>query len=86
MELSENDFLRGNPRDAGDLSEGAQCELGHSEGLQSTFVASDRPMSRQERSASRPAWRRRYRADDDDEEWEAVSYTHLRAHETGAYH
>eukprot|EP00959_Pyramimonas_sp_CCMP1952_P297526 6224360-Pyramimonas_sp.AAC.1 len=70
MELSDDDPLRGNPRDAGDLSERIQRKLGHVEGLQYTFVASDRSLSCQERSASRQAWRRTYRADDDDEHWE----------------
>eukprot|EP00959_Pyramimonas_sp_CCMP1952_P209068 4373309-Pyramimonas_sp.AAC.1 len=70
MELSDDDPLRGNPRDAGDLPGRIQCNLGHDKGLQNTFAVSDRSLGRQGRSASRQAWRRKYRADDDDEEWE----------------
>eukprot|EP00959_Pyramimonas_sp_CCMP1952_P132887 2778306-Pyramimonas_sp.AAC.1 len=70
MEWSDDDPLRGSPRDVSDLSERIQHELGHGEGFQCTFVASDRSMSRQERSAGRQSWRRKYRADDDAEEWE----------------
>eukprot|EP00959_Pyramimonas_sp_CCMP1952_P404762 8482970-Pyramimonas_sp.AAC.1 len=67
MELSDDDDLRGNPRDVLDLSARIQYELGHNGGFQYTLVASDRSMSRQERSASRQFWGRKYRADDDDE-------------------
>eukprot|EP00959_Pyramimonas_sp_CCMP1952_P448878 9399390-Pyramimonas_sp.AAC.1 len=52
--LIDDDPLRGRPRDAGELSESIQYELGHNEEFQSTFVASDRSMSRQKRPTSRP--------------------------------
>eukprot|EP00959_Pyramimonas_sp_CCMP1952_P116024 2425565-Pyramimonas_sp.AAC.1 len=70
MELSDDDHLRGSPRDASDLSERLQCELGHNEGMPHRVVASDRSMSRQERPTSRQVWRERYNAVDDDKEWE----------------
>ena len=60
----------GGPRDAGDVSKRTQCELGHNEGFQCAFVATERSLSRQERSESRQAWRRACRAGNDDEEWE----------------
>eukprot|EP00959_Pyramimonas_sp_CCMP1952_P174439 3645584-Pyramimonas_sp.AAC.1 len=53
LELSDGDPLRGSPRDASDLSERIQYELGHREEFQCTFAASDRPMGRRQRSASR---------------------------------
>eukprot|EP00959_Pyramimonas_sp_CCMP1952_P246988 5162140-Pyramimonas_sp.AAC.1 len=40
-ELIDGDPLRGSPRDAGDLSERVQYELGHCEEFQCTCVASD---------------------------------------------
>eukprot|EP00959_Pyramimonas_sp_CCMP1952_P023413 492121-Pyramimonas_sp.AAC.1 len=40
-ESIDDDPLRGNPRDAGDLSERIQYELGHNEEFQHTSVASD---------------------------------------------
>eukprot|EP00959_Pyramimonas_sp_CCMP1952_P077591 1621859-Pyramimonas_sp.AAC.1 len=67
MELSDDDPLRENPRDASYLSERIQCEPGHNAEIQYTFVASDRPMSRQKRSASRQTWRKKYRDDDEGE-------------------
>eukprot|EP00959_Pyramimonas_sp_CCMP1952_P290402 6074075-Pyramimonas_sp.AAC.1 len=70
MDLTDDDHLRENPRDVGNLSARIQYELGHNEGFQCKFAASGRSMSRQGRSASRRFWRRKYRADDDDEEWE----------------
>eukprot|EP00959_Pyramimonas_sp_CCMP1952_P192434 4023629-Pyramimonas_sp.AAC.1 len=38
--------------------------------MQCESVASDRSTSRQERSARRQVWGKRYSADDDDGEWE----------------
>eukprot|EP00959_Pyramimonas_sp_CCMP1952_P354263 7421822-Pyramimonas_sp.AAC.1 len=42
----DDDHLRGDPRDTGDLHERIQCELGHNEGSHSTCVLHDRPSSR----------------------------------------
>eukprot|EP00959_Pyramimonas_sp_CCMP1952_P241503 5047417-Pyramimonas_sp.AAC.1 len=67
MEVSGDDPLRGDPRDVSDLSDRIQYVLGRDEGFQHAFAASDRSASRQERSASRRPWRRKYRADGDDE-------------------
>eukprot|EP00959_Pyramimonas_sp_CCMP1952_P447786 9376452-Pyramimonas_sp.AAC.1 len=67
MELSDDDSLRGNPRDASGPSERIQSDLGLNPGFQYTFVASDRSMSRQKRSTSRRVWRKKHRADDEDE-------------------
>eukprot|EP00959_Pyramimonas_sp_CCMP1952_P395388 8284816-Pyramimonas_sp.AAC.1 len=44
-ESIDDDPLRGNSRDAGDLSERVQYELGHSEEFQYTSGASDRSAS-----------------------------------------
>eukprot|EP00959_Pyramimonas_sp_CCMP1952_P041658 871458-Pyramimonas_sp.AAC.1 len=53
MDLSDDDPVWGNPRDVSDLSDSIQCGPGHSDGFRRAFAASDRSMSRQERSASR---------------------------------
>eukprot|EP00959_Pyramimonas_sp_CCMP1952_P076016 1588532-Pyramimonas_sp.AAC.1 len=64
VELIDGNPLRGNPRDAGDLSGRIQYELGYTEECQCTFVASDRSASRQRRSPSRlPLMRRSYHGD-----------------------
>eukprot|EP00959_Pyramimonas_sp_CCMP1952_P370921 7768295-Pyramimonas_sp.AAC.1 len=68
MELSDDDPVRGNPRDASDLSERIQCELGHNERFPCAFVASDRSMGRQRRSVSRQVKKKKYCDDDDDED------------------
>eukprot|EP00959_Pyramimonas_sp_CCMP1952_P256012 5347421-Pyramimonas_sp.AAC.1 len=69
MEIIDGDPLRGNPRDAGDLSERMQYELGHNEEFQCALSAPDRSASRQNRSPSRHAWgKRNYRDDDEDDE------------------
>eukprot|EP00959_Pyramimonas_sp_CCMP1952_P028235 592542-Pyramimonas_sp.AAC.1 len=71
MELIDDDPLRGSARDAGDLSERFQYEPRHNEELQCTLVASDRYMSSQGRSPSRPDRRKNdYRDDDEDEKRE----------------
>eukprot|EP00959_Pyramimonas_sp_CCMP1952_P141321 2957980-Pyramimonas_sp.AAC.1 len=52
-ESIDDDPLRGSPRDAGDLSERIQYELGHNEEFQYTSVASDRSASNPGRPNSR---------------------------------
>eukprot|EP00959_Pyramimonas_sp_CCMP1952_P450359 9429623-Pyramimonas_sp.AAC.1 len=68
MEIIDDDPARGNPRDAGGLSERIQYEFGQTREFQCTFVASDRSMSRQKRSPSRPVWRTKNSRDDDEDE------------------
>eukprot|EP00959_Pyramimonas_sp_CCMP1952_P403754 8460647-Pyramimonas_sp.AAC.1 len=63
-ELIDDDPLRGNPRDVGDLSERIQYEFAQNEEFQYTSVASDRSASSPRRSPSRlPLVRKSYHDD-----------------------